>query len=89
MDWDERFRSGEYPTDPEKDAELAVHLGGSAERVKDAEMTSEERAVWLFEANTKALAAALEAAGARGSDIERGATDDSLGELKDALGGGF
>jgi DsbC/DsbD-like thiol-disulfide interchange protein len=66
----------EMPNDPEKDATIqAAFTPGQSKVSKDADMTDEELAVWLFEENAKAIAAAAESAGVSKQLIDTSATD--------------
>lgn len=85
---DELDADYELPHDPEKQATIAAHFGGSPERVKEAQMTKEERVAWLFEENAKALSAAVDAAGARNAASPTVAESGALDAVTDALGGG-
>jgi hypothetical protein len=73
----------QMPEDPETQAKMAAMFGGSAERAKEAELSEEERAAWLFEENTKALLAAAKAAGVSEREAKAGATEpeSGLGQL--------
>lgn len=77
----------ELPEDPEKAAWLGAHFGDSAERVKEAEMTDEERAAWLFEENAKGLAAAVAAAGGGSVKSPSVTESDPLDDVGRALSG--
>lgn len=77
----------ELSQDPEKQAKMAAHFGGSVERAKEAEMTKEDRVAWLFEENAKALAAAVDAVGSQNTQDPAIAESGALDAVADALGG--
>ena len=79
----------ELPTDPEKQARLsAVFNPGGASSAKDADMSDEERAAWLFEENAKALAAAADAAGARNVKSPDAVESEGMRQLKERMNTG-
>lgn len=61
--------------DPEKKARAEAFFGASPERIKEAEMSEDERLAWMFEQNAKAIRDAAKAAGVPERKLNGEATD--------------
>lgn len=78
----------EMAEDRDQKAKMASAMGLATSAEKDDQMDDHERAAWLIWQNSKAIAAAAEAAGAR--DVKTDHVESSDGRLDavaDALGG--
>lgn len=79
----------EMDDDSDQKAKLASAMGLATSADKDTAMDEQERIAWLLWQNSKAIAAAAEAAGARDVKTDHVAGDGGrLGQVADALGGG-
>lgn len=76
----------EVPEDPEKKAEMgAIFHPGGVDAAKDVDLSEEERLAWLFQENAKALAAAVEEAGARSVKFSSTTESESMQQVKEML----